>query len=532
MRHSFRDRFLFCRNGFWRQTLPGVFLLSWLMCEPVWAEPSSPLESALAYQQVIVDVIAQTERSVVSIARLSPDPIQEIPAPLGQRVIRLVPGQPGYIPTDFGSGVIIAKGKRPGERYILTAAHVVFGRRWLEGDGVPEKTEWENMPIVVRLSTRHELAAELLRPQIVAADPRSDLAVLRINLSDQNLPEDLAPPIKWGDGSDVRKGEFVIALGNPYAVARDGSASASTGIVSNVSRHPWPPGGVLGNPTDESATIQHYGTLLHIDTRLDLGTSGGAVVNLKGEFIGLSMSLAALRGYEKSVGFAIPINKRMRRIIDALLEGHEVEYGFLGIQPGNASGQILKEYRDLTLQASAARVTRVGIHSPAYEGGIQPGDIILEVDHRPVYSETDLVREVGLLGPGVDVDLKILRPGRHSLRICRCRLGKWPVYDDSLLVTTRHRYPEWRGIRVDYATARRRYLPSNVLSQFPQAVVVTSVSEGSPAAQAGLGESALIVRVDNERVVEPIDFYDAVQEKRAAVLITLVDGRQLTIGPE
>src|SRR5262249_42495116 len=132
----------------------------------------------------------------------------------------------------------------------------------------------------------------------------------------------------------VRKGQIVIALGNPYAIARDGSASATWGIVSNISRQAM----AEGEPTDSEArrneTIHHLGTLIQLDARLDLGTSGGALLNLQGELIGMTTSLAAIVGYEKSAGFAIPFDDSMKRIIESLRQGKEVEYGFLGVTPG------------------------------------------------------------------------------------------------------------------------------------------------------------------------------------------------------
>src|SRR5262249_22946371 len=133
--------------------------------------------------------------------------------------------------------------------------------------------------------------------QIKAADPRSDLAVLSIKARDGELE-----PIKFGDAAGLKKGQIVLALGNPYGIARDGQVSASWGIISNLSRKdgPWTTDRETRN---SKPTLHHYGSLIQTDVKLNLGTSGGALVNLKGEMIGLTVSLAAGLGYEQAAGF-------------------------------------------------------------------------------------------------------------------------------------------------------------------------------------------------------------------------------------
>ncbi len=113
-------------------------------------------------------------------------------------------------------------------------------------------------------------------------------------------------PIALGNAAELKKGQIVISLGNPYAVARDGQASAAWGIVSNLGRKaPATP-----SESDPSGrpTLHHYGTLIQTDAKLNLGTSGGPLLNLKGEMVGLSVVLAAAAGYEAAGGYAIPVD--------------------------------------------------------------------------------------------------------------------------------------------------------------------------------------------------------------------------------
>lgn len=491
-----------------------------LLAASLWAD-DPPLNVLKGLQTQVITAIERAERSVVSISRVAAE------APGGQP--RRLPGEvdpaaaaAGVQPGVFGSGIIVALDEAGDERFVLTAGHVLFG-----GDGRRRPVDPARFTALVHLASRHQVIGEL-----VAADPRSDLAVLRLPLAAAGVPLEAAPPLPLGDAAAVRKGQFVIALGNPYAVARDGSASASIGIVSNISRKPWPPGGVLLDPTETNLTIHHYGTLLHIDTRLQLGTSGGAVVDIEGRLIGVSTSLAALEGYESSVGYAIPVDAPMRRIIASLCQGYEVEYGFLGVQPADADAGLLREFRDLTPQATAARIRRIVPGSPAARCGLKTNDVILAVDGVAVYSEVDLLREVGWLGPDALTELTVLRPDERRLLTASCRLAKWPIYDDSLLVVTRERNPPWRGLHLDFPTARRRYLPGNVLERFPDGVVITRVDPGSPAAAAGLQAEQFLTEVESQSVRSPREFAESVRDRTGGVLLRLSDGRAVRVGAE
>jgi serine protease Do len=469
-----------------------------------------------ALESSLVETIARAEQSVVSVTRVRPVQPGAAPAAGG------LGEESSFVPHEFGSGVIFA-GPDGTERYVLTAAHVVLGRRdWLARSPAPPGPE----EIQVRLASRRQVAGQLM-----AADPRSDLAVLRLPLQEAGIPPDAAPALPLSADRPLRKGQIVITLGNPYAVARDGSASASIGIISNTSRRPWPPRGALVDPTEEELTIHHYGTLLTIDARLNLGTSGAAVVDLDGRLVGLATALAALEGYEKSAGYAVPIDAPALAIIDSLRQGFEVEYGFLGVQPGTADAALLESFRPLTEQAAAARIRRVVPGSPAERAGLQTGDVVLAVGGQPVYSDTDLIREVGWLGPDAAARLTVARPGEDALLEVVCRLGKWPVYDETLLVTTRERQPLVRGLRVDYPTARRRYLPANPLAAFPQGVAVTHVDPGSAAASAGLIEGDFIVRVAGEVVHTPAEFARRVSEHAGEVALELANGKTVSLSP-
>jgi serine protease Do len=286
-----------------------------LSCPAARAQEPNGLAAAAAIQEAFVKAIESAEKSVVSISRdkkstFANAEFRNLPPGRGNR--EPVPGDLDWIPNEFGAGIVIDR-----NGLILTNYHLVRG-----GPAVDAKPDQKSEQMLyVRLPDRRGFEAK-----IFAADPRSDLAVLKIPASDLT-------PLRLGPSAPIRKGQLVIALGNPYAIARDGSASATWGIVGNVSRPAMLEGDRIDGEYLRKQTLHHLGTLLQIDTRLELGTSGGALLNLKGELIGMTTSLAAIVGYEKSAGFAVPFDNSMKRVIRSLNEGKEVEYGFLGIAP-------------------------------------------------------------------------------------------------------------------------------------------------------------------------------------------------------
>ena len=234
--------------------------------------PLSPIDVARAADQVMVDLIAKAERSVVAIARVEkPRPgetfnLELRPNPFGLPTAPALPASPtdsDFVANEYGTGVVIdARG------LILTAYHVL-------GD----HSDY--------FVTTHD--RRVFRAWAKGADPRSDLAVLAVDATD-------LVPITFGDAAKMRKGDTVIALGNPFAIARDGQVSASRGIVSNLARK----APAMPDESDLSgrSTLHHFGTLIQTDAKLNLGTSGGPLLNLDGEMVGLTVALAAVQGYE------------------------------------------------------------------------------------------------------------------------------------------------------------------------------------------------------------------------------------------
>lgn len=451
------------------------------------AEPSG-LAALLALEDVLVETIARNERSVVSIARVKREPEDapirpgEFPNPFNtgrqpSADFAEDPTSPDFIPHEYGTGVAIdAAG------LILTNAHVL-GRR---NAGEPDEED----EIWVTTVDRRPYRAE-----IVAADGRSDLAVLRIQATDLT-------PIAFGDASTLRKGQIVISLGNPYAIARDGQVSAAWGMISNLARKAGPLQTSTESPgVEQKPTLHHYGNLIQTDARLNLGTSGGPLLNLRGEMIGLTTSQAALEGYEQSAGYAIPVNDVFLRAVEALREGRELEYGFLGVGPSNLGSL------EIQRGGLGMRIANVIPGAPADLSHLENNDVVIAVNGREIYDQDGLMLEIGRLPVDTPVSLTVQRGGR--IETVDVKLAKSPPR--GLRIVTRPS-PTWRGMRVDYSSVLAELVARHERTSIEAGVAVVEVEPQSAAWQAGLRSNMVITDVGTTRVQTPGEFHAAIAE--------------------
>jgi serine protease Do len=480
--------------------LPGLAamgLAEW-PAKPLFAqEPAaaSGLAAVAAIEGALVSAIASAEKSVVAIARVKhgerDDTGFEHPFdPFGRPRFNVTPKPEDaeFIPNNFGAGVVVDR-----NGLVLTNYHVLAD----EGHDIDDSD-------VFYVTTA---ARRVYKARKKAADPRSDLAVLSIDAHD-------LVPIKMGDGGALKKGQIVIALGNPYAIARDGQVSASWGIVSNLSRKGPPAQREDPRQFPPRTTLHQYGTLIQTDAKLNLGTSGGALSDLKGEMVGLLTATAALAGYEQSAGYAVPIDDAFRRVIETLKGGREVEYGFLGISPGNLGRE------DVLSGKHGMRVENVKEGTPASRARLAAGDIITHVNGQPIFDADGLVLQVGKQPSDGVIQLTIEHDGRAAPR--SVELTKYAVVGKIIATTPP---PTWRGMCVDYASAKRDYR---------EHLLVTTVAKDSGAWAAGVRPDMHVVRVGNSLVTSPKQFHAAVAGKTSAVTITIDNGLsdlQITIAP-
>jgi len=437
----------------------------------------------------MMDVVARAEKSVVAIARVKDHASESLnrefrPDAFGRRLIAPAvpsPADPDFVPNDYATGVVIDR------RGLILTTYQALG---------------ENSAYYV---TAHD--RKTYRASIKGADPRSDLAVLAIDATDLT-------PITFGEAAGLRKGRIVVSLGNPFAIARDGQVSASWGIVANLARK-------APSTPDESdslgkSTLHHFGTLIQTDARLNSGTSGGPLLNLKGEMIGLITALPAVAGYDQAAGYAYPVDETFRRAVELLKQGREVEYGFLGIRPENLTPEeCLKGLR-------GTRVKWVKAGTPAHRYGLKPNDLIASVNGTPIYDADGLVLEVGRLPVESVVRLGVVRETeRLNVDVA---LTKYPVRGKKVVTNPA---PSWRGMRIDYPSALpendNRPEPESLV--FDRSVLVTEVEQGTPAWRAGMRPGMLISQVDRTPVRTPREFRTAVSGKTGPIRVTLADSQ-------
>jgi len=261
-------------------------------------------------------------------------------------------------------------------------------------------------------------------------------------------------------------------------------------------------------------TLHHFGTLIQTDARLSLGTSGGPLVDLRGAMVGLCVALAAAPGFEQAAGYAIPIDATFRRVIEALRQGREVDYGFLGVSPANLRAQEVRDRR------RSVRVQQVVTGTPAVRCGIRPDDVITAVGGTPIDSTDGLMLEVGRRPAGAQVRFSVLR-GDEALEI-PVTLTKYRVCGTKIITTPA---PAWRGLRVEYPTAVFD------ADRYDDVVVAVEVAEGSPTWKAGLRPGMLIGRVERSRVTTPREFLAAVAGAAGPVTLEVAEANRESFAP-
>ena len=482
----------------WQSTL--LFAAVTLLIVQVVARAQDPIASL---QNKITTVYDGVSPSIVSIARVRRDRLNSFDALPFNRVGRglplIDPTRTDYIPTEFGTGIVFSAA---GD--VLTCFHV------LDDPSVNDYWIWHQGKV-------HRAAATAHPATVRAGDPWTDLAVLRIGNVDVH-------PLVLESTPQPRIGQLVLVLGNPYAIARDGRASMAWGMISNLQRPSPQPAIEEGVPSGKQS-LHEYGTLLQLDAKINLGTSGGAVVDLDGRLIGIVTSLAALAGYEQSAGFAIPIDGPAKSVIEALQRGKRPEFGFLGVEPVDLEGPLKSQ------GLSGALVRRVITGFPGDVAGLRPGSVVTAIDGQPINDAAELFREVSRRPAQQDVRMTVLdidQPKEKHADLT-VRLGKKHIE------TSRPSYsiepePSWCGMSVDWSTALppERLFDADLVGSKPPPVAITKVDPGQPAWQAGLRPGMFVIGVADLKIETPNEFYKAVAASSSETILRIIgDGGRL-----
>jgi len=367
----------------------------------------------------------------------------------------------------LGSGVIVSP-----DGYILTNNHVV--------DGATD--------IKVSLSDRREFTAK-----VIGADAKTDVAVLKIDAT--NLPA-----LTIGDSSKVEVGDVVFAIGDPFGIGE----TATMGIVSAKNR------GFGG-------AIEGYEDFIQTDAAINHGNSGGAMIDLHGDLVGINTAiLPGNGGGNQGIGFAIPINMA-RAVMDQLVAHGKVIRGYLGVHIESVTPALAQSFG--LHDAEGALIGDVSADGPAAKAGLKRGDVVTELNGQKVEDSNDLRLRVSQTAPGTSVDLKVIRDGQS--RNFNVTLGELPENEEKAPAAEKSG-SALDGVQVETLTsdiAQQLEVPAGT-----HGVVVSSVDPSSTAAEAGLSRGDVIQEVNHKAVANVHEFEQAVSSTKGPILLLVNHG--------
>jgi Do/DeqQ family serine protease len=437
--------------------IASLSLVALSVVSPVSAEdrivPTSPTQLTLSYAPVVRRVAPAVVNVYAAKTVSNRNPLFEDPL-----FRRFFGGSDGpQVQRSLGSGVIVDP-----SGLVVTNHHVI--------EGADE--------VKVSLADKREIAAE-----VVLRDARSDLAVLRLKDSER------FPAIELGDSDALQVGDVVLALGNPFAVGQ----TVTHGIVSAVAR--------------TQVGITDYQFFIQTDAAINPGNSGGALVNLRGELIGINSAILSGGGGNIGIGFAIPSNMA-KSVVDQLIKFGSVKRGILGVNvvtltPDYADNLGLKDQQ-------GALVSQVVQGSAADQAGIKAGDVITTVNGQTVKTGAELRNRIGLLRIGESVEIGLLHEGkaRHVSATVQART--------ETDVTT--------------GSELHRALEGAELADTPGGVVVRSVGPGTPANQLGLHPQDQIAQVNRDRV-RNLQELKAAMKDQSSLILTVRRGNAVILIP-
>ncbi len=367
-----------------------------------------------------------------------------------------------------GSGVIVSP-----DGYVLTNNHVIDGAKTVTVT-LPDKREFKG--------------------RIVGSDPKSDVAVVKIDGTQ-------LPTIPWGDSSRLQVGEYVLAVGNPFGL----NSTVTLGIVSALGR------GHMG--------ITQYEDFIQTDAAINPGNSGGALVNTKGELIGINTAIFSQTGGYQGVGFAVPTGMS-KPIYESLVKTGKVVRGFLGVGIQDLNHDLAKSFG--VTGSNGAIVTDVKEEGPADKAGIKQGDVILSFQGTPIEDAVTLQRAVTRSAVGSHATVKVMRDGQE--KELAVTIAELPDNPQVAKVEPGPSDQPLAGLAVqelDREIAQELGLKGKV-----HGVVVTSVDPESDAERAGLMPGDVIREINRKPVTSIKEFDQAASHlKKGQTVLVLINRR-------
>jgi Do/DeqQ family serine protease len=418
-------------------------------------QTTAPAPQVIGQLPTLAPVLNQVTPAVVNIAVMSRSPEEDNPLfqdPFFRRFFG-VPDRP-RTQQSAGSGVIVDAAKG----YVLTNHHVIKNA----------------VAVKVILKDKREFDAKL-----VGSDAGTDVALLRVD------PQNLTA-VRLGDSDQLNVGDYVLAIGNPFGIGQ----TVTSGIVSALGR--------------SGLNIEGYEDFIQTDASINPGNSGGALINLRGELIGLNTAIIGPAGGNVGIGFAVPVNMA-RAVMSQLVKYGEMRRGWFGITAQDMTPDLAQALR--AKQTEGAIINEIEPGSPAEKAGVRKDDLVLSINGRLVRGSGDLRNQLGLIAVGDEVQLKLLRDGKAL--DAKGRIEKVPMASASEMESI----PELSGAVV--GNLRR----GNI-----RGVLVAEVEQGSPAWLHGLRPGDVIVAVNRQATASVRDLILALRAKDRVSLLSVVRG--------
>ena len=410
------------------------------------ADVTVPMRDGLP---TLAPLVERVTPAVVNVAVKSKMDMEENPLfkdPKFRRFFDLPDKLPPQERSSVGSGVIIDAKKG----YVLTNHHVI-----------DDATD-----IAITLKDKRVFTAK-----VIGGDKDTDIALLQIDSNDLTA-------LPMGDSTQMRVGDYVVAVGNPFGLGQ----TVTSGIVSALGR--------------SGLAIEGYEDFIQTDASINPGNSGGALVNLKGELIGINTAIIGPAGGNVGVGFAVPTTM-IKSVMAQLIEYGEVRRGQIGVQISDMTPELAK---NLGIdRAEGALIAAVVKGSPAEAAGLKAGDVAIELDGKPLKSMTDLRNRIGMMTLGTAVNITVIRNG--GKKDFKITIGKPPK---ETVVAKAEDRPALQG-----ATFSNPEPGDKV-----KGVRVTNVERNSPAFQSNLRTGDIIVSV-NRKEVSNVDEFTAAMKNSA-----------------
>jgi Do/DeqQ family serine protease len=442
-----------------RSILKALLLLAAAAAQAVAAQPLTESRGL----PTLAPLVNEVTPAVVNISVITRSPIEDNPLfrdPFFRRFFNL-PDRPQRKEQSAGSGVIVDAARG----YVLTNNHVIKDAE----------------QVVVTLKDRRQFRAKL-----VGTDPGTDVAVLQIEATGLSA-------LKFGDSDALSVGDYVIAIGNPFGIGQ----TVTSGIVSALGR--------------SGLSVEGYEDFIQTDASINPGNSGGALVNLRGELVGINTAIIGPAGGNVGIGFAVP-SAMARAVMDQIVRYGEVRRGRLGIEMVDLTPELAKKLGVSFLDGAAIASVQPG--SPAEKAGLRQGDVITAMNGRTVRNAAELRARLGLTPVGDRAELRIHRGGGTRTINTQIAAPQEVAGNGGQAVS---QLPGMQVVEIERGSPLYQRIRGGGL-------VVSAVEQGSRAFQAGFRPGDIVYAVNRQRVQTLAEFQAAMKGAGRSFTVSLLRG--------